>query len=200
MSVGVLMQALGVISKDYSSSGLHPALGFQPKHPGKSLASLPHSFPQPHRPLVVTQILMTIMTINTGHQARWGFRGNQLTLVELHLHLNHTPRYVVRWLEWVIGDTMQQARRWGCHTPPLQFEISASDPVPHSSQLAGCHQVVSKTAAQISGQKKWQKQQLRSLESTGRDRLRWWGSSCDKTTQKHTEQVFKWSDSTPKLA
>lgn len=96
MSVGVLMQALGVISKDYSSSGLHPALGFQPKHPGKSLASLPHSFPQPHRPLVVTQILMTIMTINTGHQAHWGFRGNQLTLVELHLHLNHTPRYVVR--------------------------------------------------------------------------------------------------------
>lgn len=33
------MQALGVISRDYSSSGLHPAMELQPKHPGKAPAT-----------------------------------------------------------------------------------------------------------------------------------------------------------------
>lgn len=40
-SVGVLIAALGVISRDYSSSGQCPAPGFQPKHP-HPLPALPN--------------------------------------------------------------------------------------------------------------------------------------------------------------
>lgn len=91
------MQALGVISRDYSSSGLHPALGFQPKHPGKSLASLPRRFPKPHRPLACHTNPNDDHDYQRRHQAHCGFIGNQLTLVELHLHHNHTPPLAATW-------------------------------------------------------------------------------------------------------
>lgn len=95
MSVGALIEALGVISRDYSSSGQFPALGSQPKHQGKSLARLPRCFLQPHRPLATRTHPNNNCDRQRGHQAHCGFIENQLLLVKLHLHHNnHAPRQV----------------------------------------------------------------------------------------------------------
>lgn len=156
---------MGVISRDYASSGLHPALGFQPKHPGKSLALLPNRSPQPHGPLASRTNLNDDHDYQHGHQAHWGFIGNQLTLVELHLHHNCTPPtdcYAVtsasEWRLVVSGE--------GVHTQSLPCSLG-SEPVllrhtPHSWLSDTSDEVIYTRDAQ---RLKYQKQKVTPLSN-----------------------------------
>lgn len=132
---------MGVISRDYSPSGLHPALGFQPKHPGKTLALLPRRTPQPHGPLASHTNPNDDRDHRHRHQLHRGFAGNQLTLVELHLHHDrtrptgsHGPRWFRQASRGLVVSGRQEGGAGGLtlHPRSLGSEPTAVRHTPHS--------------------------------------------------------------------